>query len=503
MSEYNEGFASRAPYFLGGVALVQNFLAGGIFYGWVGLAQLLARESTVTTVQLHNSFVLASSLSLLSPLLLGVLLDRKGPRACFCVCMLLVGCGSLIFGLCDITPGSVTAGISLIAFGGSAAQNALMHVSNLFPKGKSLFISLMTVSYQLSACIFTVFAAMNGDGLPLRAIFLGYTGIIAFLLIVGAVLWPDKPYSILKPNARSSSKPPMCGQPKPLGLVRLPTTFQRPEAGSDSRVGGALAEPLMAIEPSNESADVLKLRASSLWRQLSSGEFMRLNIFFTVGSFWCNFYLGTIDTQLSVYQSEVCHERGLSLSLDEIPRFLSIFNMVITGSAVLIPVAGWMLDTHGFGATMLLTLTLGILMAVGALSCGGQATVVSTFVLYALFRNCVFSYTFAALAHLFGFRYFGVLAGVVFACAGLVGLLQTPVASIDDWALINEIQLGMVALLYVFPLYSIMRNRRKTSESPKIGPLAAVMTDDNGDEVWTLATVGKRKTLFRAYGSIN
>jgi hypothetical protein len=231
--------------------------------------------------------------------------------------MLFVGSGSLVLGICDVTPESVTASICLIAFGGSAAQNALMHVSNLFPKGKSLFISLMTVSFQLSAGIFQVFAALYDDGIPLKVVFLGYTALVAVLLVVGALLWPDKPYSILKPST-SSGEVPLCGQPKPLGLVRLPTTFQRPEAGSDGRSPSALAEPLINFQPSNESAEVLKLRACSLWKQVSSGEFMRLNVFFVVGSFWCNFYLGTIDTQLSVYQSQICHEKGLALAEDEV-----------------------------------------------------------------------------------------------------------------------------------------------------------------------------------------
>jgi hypothetical protein len=45
---------------------------------------------------------------------------------------------------------------------------------------------------------------------------------------------------------------------------------------------------------------------------------------------------------------------------------------------------------------------------------------------YALFRTFLFTYFFAYLADALGFKYFGVLAGVAFFCAGLAGLLQSP-----------------------------------------------------------------------------
>ena len=60
--------AASHRYLRGALALIQNFLTAGVFYGWVALSQqLLSTISDLSSADLHTAFVLASSLSLLAP----------------------------------------------------------------------------------------------------------------------------------------------------------------------------------------------------------------------------------------------------------------------------------------------------------------------------------------------------------------------------------------------------------------------------------------------------
>ena len=131
---------------------------------------------------------MASSINFLSPLFLGIILDRfvlapleylwlypcppfwlrvtrcaphsvslrasdcvynrYGPRACSCVSMGCVTAGFLVFGASSHDMGYMI-GLSLISFGGPGVQNAIIHLSNLFPASKSTIISIITGCFQV------------------------------------------------------------------------------------------------------------------------------------------------------------------------------------------------------------------------------------------------------------------------------------------------------------------------------------------------------------------
>ena len=88
------------------------------------------------------------------------------------------------------------------------------------------------------------------------------------------------------------------------------------------------------------------------------------------------------------------------------------------------------MDKKGFPATWTATVTLGVVWSLLVLY-DSQWTLLPSFVCYALFRTFLFTFLFAFIADTMGFRYFGVLAGIMFVIGGLVGLLQYPLAK---WA---------------------------------------------------------------------
>ncbi|CAM9524542.1 unnamed protein product, partial [Phaeothamnion confervicola] len=72
--------------------------------------------------------------------------------------------------------------------------------------------------------------------------------------------------------------------------------------------------------------------------QVASGKFWRVTILLVVASFWANFYIGIIDTQLG---------DQAYLSGDEEVLMVNLFTMIVTAGVLGIPVVGYLMDHVG------------------------------------------------------------------------------------------------------------------------------------------------------------
>lgn len=154
--------------------------------------------------------------------------------------------------------------------------------------------------------------------------------------------------------------------------------------------------------------------------QIMSREFILLTLFFLVNSFWANFYIGTFDMQLGDKHN---------LTGDQRHTFAEYFTLVITLGVVSIPPVGAMMDRTGFPATSLLCLVSGIIWALLLLADSPERHLLMlSFVFYSLYRTSFFTFFFAYLADVMGFQFFGMLGGIIFLLAGVLGMLQYPLA---------------------------------------------------------------------------
>lgn len=148
--------------------------------------------------------------------------------------------------------------------------------------------------------------------------------------------------------------------------------------------------------------------------QVTSPEFVQLTCLFVVTSFWANFYIGTFDLQLA--DSELLDVQGQH-------EYARLFTLIMTCGAVAIPAVGALMDLAGFSVTSIVMLLQGFLWALFLLVNSATSLLVS-FVLYATFRTFLFTFLFAYLADTLGFKYYGVLSGIMFAVGGFAGLFQ-------------------------------------------------------------------------------
>jgi hypothetical protein len=131
---------------------------------------------------------------------------------------------------------------------------------------------------------------------------------------------------------------------------------------------------------------------------------------------------GTLDIQLG--------DSALVLTAYEQKMYGRLLTVIMAAGCLAIPVVGLMMDKYGFPITSVAVVVFGVCWSLLLVN-DTRETLIPSFVFYTLFRTFLFTFLFAYMADTMGFKYFGVLAGLMFVMAGFVSLLQYPLAS---WA---------------------------------------------------------------------
>lgn len=116
-------------------------------------------------------------------------------------------------------------------------------------------------------------------------------------------------------------------------------------------------------------------------------------------------------------------------STSEIQDYARLFTLIITCGVVGIPLVGASMDTLGFPLTSSIISILGFFWSI-LLYFQSKETLIASFVFYAMFRTFLFTFVFAYLPDVLGFKYFGVLAGIMFVLGGVLSFLQFPLAEL-------------------------------------------------------------------------
>lgn len=493
-------------------------LCGGIFFGWSSISSTLLVASTAEggpELQLNYVqyiYVMAIFANSMGPLFLGIILDSYGPRACSIVSTLIIAFGSLLFAISDVHGSNYFAiAMCMISFGGSGVQSAIIHLSNLFPKWKASMTATITGCFQLSFLIFLAFESLwKNFGFTFSQLFMGYSVACVVSAIVAFLVWPDtaldydQQMSILHPFEDGVQEE---NDNNELARIRLPsgmlksseimlsfgnqvntpsTSPNRKEVsrffgdedndrGSNIKAVDVIANEMAHLTHIDEwckesscvdHGEVLDPVVLSLEQHLTSKVFIRLNIFFCIFSFWANFYVGTATTQLGDM---------MIVPFDQMSDYGDKLTVLMTAGVIVIPVVGWLMDYCGYPLTMLITVVFAIIWAF-LLCVNSPAYIYASFIAYALFRTFLFTFLFSYMADRLGFKFFGILVGILFAVAGFVGLLQYPLSTFADgdcitnpgpdcnvgkWGDLNHIMLYTFIPLLFFPYQDYIERREK------------------------------------------
>eukprot|EP00428_Durinskia_dybowskii_P067955 CAMPEP_0170367684 /NCGR_PEP_ID=MMETSP0117_2-20130122/7059_1 /TAXON_ID=400756 /ORGANISM="Durinskia baltica, Strain CSIRO CS-38" /LENGTH=366 /DNA_ID=CAMNT_0010622309 /DNA_START=572 /DNA_END=1672 /DNA_ORIENTATION=+ len=335
-------------------------------------------------------------------------------------------------------------------------------------------------------------------------LFTGYAVICAVNVLISLLIWPDVPYSLedtspelaeLEEELEHSPTPRAPTALIHMSRIRLPSVMVHKPHGAyaeddqhhthhhhhhhhhnhqQSQDNEYQALPNLQLEHPSEIAAVVPaendmcLKDASFNEQILSPEFFWLTFFFLVNSFCMNFYIGTFDMQLGDKHDLTATQRH---------AFADSFTLVITLGVVAIPVVGALMDRTGFPATSSLCIGCGVIWELLLLADSPQRHLLMlSFVFYSVYRTAFFTFFFAYLADVLGFRFFGMLGGIIFLLAGVAGMLQYPLAKYaagdchvystnpdtcdkGRWALVNAVMLFAVVSTFYFTYLDYVRRK--------------------------------------------
>eukprot|EP00977_Amphora_coffeiformis_P000949 scaffold202_cov180-Amphora_coffeaeformis.AAC.1 len=484
--------------------MLQITLGAGLIVGWAAIAGSMMVDPTAVggagltldaTTQLYG---LAASVNYISPLFLGMVLDKYGPRAASCFANATVAIGCLVFAMATSLR-SFNIGLCLMAFGGPAVQTSLIHIGNLFPSRRFFIMGIVSESITLSFAVLPLMDLIyHATKTDFRTIFYVQAILVALSAVASFFVWPDLPYETPDETVPKSLDDK---DDKDENHMKNPMSSMRGLVFHEDNVGNTIIKSMRGVvfhededdgdDPPTETTSLMSgkstavdLKHASLYGQVSSVggptftlqplrpsiDSSKCELFYTVVVLLWDSHAHMFDpghvrtTQLG---DERLFDAGTQHELAEILSFID------AGAIVCAPFSGFMLETVGFTQTALFTIMIGtswivILMLAGA----SEILMVTSFVAYAIFRSFLFPYFFATLSRKMGFRFFGMLSGLAFCTSGLTQFAIAPIALLVEgdcheydminptasegcdggsWKMVHFIQLANTLLLLSIP----------------------------------------------------
>ena len=170
-------------------------------FGWPSIDETIlasSKEQGGAGLSLHETtriFSWASSISMVSSLLLGILLDAYGPRICSMASSFIVALGCWVFASSQEF-GGFAFGACLIAFGGPGIGSSIIHIANLFPENENLAMSCLGGSVAMSFSVFAVFGMIceRFEMITFRILFDSYILVLAVSAMGALWLFPDESF---------------------------------------------------------------------------------------------------------------------------------------------------------------------------------------------------------------------------------------------------------------------------------------------------------------------
>jgi MFS transporter, LAT3 family, solute carrier family 43, member 3 len=353
-------------------------LVAGTIYGYPALRRKLQKLGTKITEEELAACYTAGAWSVQGGrLLFGIMRDKYGTRKIALISFSCVICGACGIAFMDYS-NKVLLGVSLFLLGlGSGAQLSVQPVAQIFPRNNALFMSGLSGSFQISGVVFAMLVSVSDlEGSSLKTAFLAYALAVVFMAVLG--MWM-----------------------LPLGasFVKKEDLEEKARVDSIVEVDGKMKVHLTGFE------------------QMKTKEFVGLTIWFTVLVTPFQYYVGSIGWHLE--------RLG-----DDDGTMTNAFAYVYGLAAVFAPIGGMCADAFGLGVTMAVA-SVAVGMSFFVLEMDIELEAHSAgMVLYAVGRLICFAMFFSAIGKMFGYKYYGVLAGVGLFTSAVVSTLQYPLIEI-------------------------------------------------------------------------
>lgn len=306
-------------------------------FGWAGIAGtlLVAPPSQggagLTMDQTTNIFAMVASTSMFSPLLMGIVLDKYGPRVESVISNIIIGIGIQTIALAE-SYATFAVGACTVAFGGPGIQAAVVSFSNLFPDTRYFVMSTVNGSIAISFAILPVFNLFwEVFGIGYRTMFQSYLLVVILSGIGSFLLLPDEPFESIgdeddlaalllrQEDGPFDSGAHLQSQKVITPLMDQVLTPAELVMESTKHVNNLTEQPLCSFlrdDPCHQLVrqesfvlskkaiekglpSLVSLKDLPFLQQMTSGSYIRTLIVFVAASFTANFYIDSITTEVS------------------------------------------------------------------------------------------------------------------------------------------------------------------------------------------------------------
>ena len=500
--------SSRTPIvstatFLG--AVFHALTCAGVFFGYNSLARLMSsneafasfcNSSTIPCeaqqIEIYQLFSYGSLCALIAPFFSGLAADRYGPRVVIRVVtgIFLIGILLLYFAIERHSDSLYLPAILCIGTAASSNLIPLFSVANLFPKNKSLAISVLSGSFDAGSVVFLVMGILFDYGFSLQHLLIGYmAGPLLIVVSMSIFLWPNKVYeSIIVDDAPTTSSEVKSEEVKvdvvddeededddeeegnkdddevphtPLVSVRSASrlssmspkdlTTEKPVIPKITSIESS-SKPISTQQaPTNsnnepnflQGVDTKRLSSLSLFDQIRTPEYYLYAIYFSSCMIRFNCYLSNL--------SPILDAKGQTNQ-----EYSKIFSTILPAGALVVFGAGWVIDKRGPVIAFYILSTLAVIVTVIELSPVLELQPIA-FVSFAAFRAFQFAAMSSYLAIVFGFKNLSGLIGLVTTIGGIVGYSQRVFTSwgvkAGGFVQPNSFILLLMLCGYSWPLY--------------------------------------------------
>ena len=417
--------------------IVCTSLASVVIFGWPALRRQLRDDgSTINEEKFGAMYTIAVWSAQGGRVFSGLARDYFGTRIVVCVCLCCALAGALGIAMADAND-APALGASLFVMSFSSGILVLQSVGELFPATSSAIITSLTGASQMSVLVFVVLGSLP---VTRRASFLGYSAVVAVIVVLAWILLPSS-----------------------AAFIQPADTFPRKSENEDLSDHSGLTIDESDSENEDityeESRKLKRSRVPTKIEQVFSAEYLLLLLWFSLCYLPGNFYIAAIGFQLD--------QLG-----DKDGYYTYLFTFIYAGSALLAPAVGYMSDRFGLGVTQGLATAIvsSSFIIFGASEYLPLQAQVVSFLLYGVGYLLVGGMFYSNIGRRFGYTNFGTLGGLGLLVAATFSLLQYPLFSLalnGAFAAIN-FSAAAVLLLTMMPYcawLAVIERRRDSAVS--------------------------------------
>ena len=441
------------------LSIVAIAFHGGVVYGWPSMRVMLRRDDVLrpprcpsysgslsanatlgvcTEQELAFGYIYTTGAwsNQAGRLVIGIALDRFGPRVTAVSSALAFGAGAAIFAMSMFASSAagLVAGFFFVGAGGAGIQLSVQSVAALFPQNRSLIMAMLSGAFQFASGVYVVFEVVHRQQqIALR------TMILLECLVAGGIsvlLWaalPDLPFGIAQVRTSrglwATCKAAACRRP----LQPSPQPSSQPSSQSSPQF-------VLTMAPTDEGIDcdpsakpkARSLRSLTFREQALSPECLLILTFFAIGALQCQFTVATAGLQF---------ERKGDLDGAATRHFGLCMVLVVLWT----PILGILTDRNGFGFTLTFVNSVLLISTACLLVPSLELTYFGSLA-YSIGRVSLWASYFTYNAHVFGFQHFGKIVGCGMTLAACFSLLQYPLLQLTVLALDGDFFVANILL---------------------------------------------------------